>query len=176
MLESQNEAEYPAISSVFKWRRRVGKSHTLTTVYHGLIHTLREAGQNPSQISVFLTAPTGTAASNIGGMTIKESKMHDQHEYIPHSNEKKNSLKCKLNHLKVMIIDEISMVGSHTLINIQKRLKEIKAELSEDIPFGGVSILAVGDLLQLPPVGDSPVFASPKNAMHRLSMSLEKHF
>lgn len=103
--------------------------------------------------------------------------MHNQHEYIPLSNEKKNSLKCKLQHLKVLIIDEISMVGSQTLINIHKRLKEINAEQSEDIPFGGVSILAVGDLLQLPPVGDSPVFASPKNAMHRLSMSLwEKHF
>lgn len=147
---------------------------------HEIIHTFREAGQDPSQISVLLTAPTGTAAFNIGGMTIhsalsfpiKESKIHNQHEYIPLSNEKKNSLKCKLQHLKVLIIDEISMVGSQTLINIHKRLKEIKAEQSEDIPFGDVSILAVGDLLQFPPVGDSPVFASPKNAMHRLSMSL----
>lgn len=103
--------------------------------------------------------------------------MHNQHEYIPLSNEKKNSLKCKLQHLKVLIIDEISMVGSRTLINIHKRLEEIKAEQSEDIPFGSVSMLAVGNLLQLPPLGDSPVFASPKNAMHRLSMSLwEKHF
>lgn len=163
----------------------VGKSHTLTTVYHGIIDTLRKAGQDPSQISVLLTAPTGTAAFNIGGMTthsalsrpIKESQMHNQHEYIPLSTEKKISLKCKLHYLKVLIIDEISMVGSQTLINIHKRLKEIKAEQSEDIPFGGVSILAVGDLLQLQPVGDSPVFASPKNAMHGLSMSLwGKHF
>lgn len=130
----------------------VGKSHTLTTVYHGIIHTLREAGQDPSQISVLLTAPTGTAAFNIGGMTIhsalslpKKESMHNQHEYIPLSNEKKNSLKCKLQHLKVLIVDKISMVGSQTLINIHKRLKEIKAEQSEDIPFGGVSILAVGD-------------------------------
>lgn len=40
-------------------------SHTLTTVYHGIIHTLREVGQDPSQISVFLTSTTGTAAFNI---------------------------------------------------------------------------------------------------------------
>lgn len=112
----------------------VGKSHTLTTMYHGIIHTLREAGQDPFQISVLLTAPTGTAAFNIGGMTIhsalslpiKESNMHNQHEYIPLSNEKKNSLKCKLQHLKVLIIDEISMVGSQTLINIHKRLKRLR--------------------------------------------------
>lgn len=69
------------------------------------------------------------------------------------------------------------MVGAQTLINIHKRLKEIKDEMSEDVPFGGVSVLAVGDLLQLPPVGDSPVFAFPNNPMHRLSMSpWEKHF
>lgn len=114
----------------------VGKSHTLTTVYHGIIHTLRKAGQDPSQISVLLTSPTGTAAFNIGGMTIhsalslpiKESNIHNQHEYIhvPLSNEKKNSLKCKLQHLKVLIIDEISMVGSQAPINIHKRLKRLR--------------------------------------------------
>lgn len=40
-------------------------SHTLATVYHGIIHTLREVGQDPSQITVFLTSTTGTAAFNI---------------------------------------------------------------------------------------------------------------
>lgn len=48
----------------------VGQSHTITTVYHGIIHTLREASSDPSQISVLLTAPTGTKAFDIGGMTI----------------------------------------------------------------------------------------------------------
>lgn len=51
----------------------VGKSHPLTTVYQGIIHTLREAGQNPSQTNLLLTAPTRTAAFNIRGMTILES-------------------------------------------------------------------------------------------------------
>lgn len=40
-------------------------SHTLTTVYHGIIHNLRKVGQDPSQISAFLTSTTGTAAFNI---------------------------------------------------------------------------------------------------------------
>ena len=122
----------------------VGKSHTLTTLYHGIIHTLMEAGQDPSEVCALVTAPTGTAAFNIGGMTIhsalslpvKERRMHNQHEYLPLSNEKKNSLKCKLQHLKVLIIDEISMIGSQNLINIHKRLQEIKDEKSEEIPFG----------------------------------------
>lgn len=40
-------------------------SHTLNTVYHGIIHTLKEVGQDPSQISGFLTSTTETAAFNI---------------------------------------------------------------------------------------------------------------
>lgn len=163
----------------------VGKSHVLKTVYHGIIHTLRQSGQDPSEVSVILTAPTGTASFNIGGMTIhsalqlpvKERKKYNEQDYIPLSSEKKNTLRCKLKHLKILIIDEVSMVGSHTLINIHKRLQEIKGIVSDDIPFGGVSVLAVGDLLQLPPVGDSPVYGSTRDPLQQLNLTLwEKHF
>ena len=37
------------------------------------------------------------------------------------------------------------------------RLKQIKG-VSPDVMFGGVSILAVGDLYQLPPVAQPPLF------------------
>ena len=43
------------------------------------------------------------------------------------------------------------------LLEIHKRLTQIKG-VSDDIMFGGVSILAVGDLYQLPPVGQAPLF------------------
>ena len=157
----------------------VGKSHTLMAIYHGILHTLRDAGQDPTDVCAILTAPTGTAAFNIGGMTIhsalclpvKEKRMKQQPYYMQLSNDKKNTLKVKLQHLRVVIIDEVSMVGAQTLISIHKRLQEIKDSKS-DVPFGGVSILAVGDLLQLPPVGDSAVFSTPRDPMHRMSMSL----
>ncbi len=58
----------------------------------------------------------------------------------------------------LLIIDEVSMVGANMLLEIHKRLQQIKSMLP-DIPFGGVSILAV-DLYQLPPVGQSPIFSS----------------
>ena len=162
----------------------VGKSHTLMAIYHGILHTLRDVGQDPTDVCAILTAPTGTAAFNIGGMTIhsalclpvKEKRMKQQPDYMQLSNDKKNTLKVKLQHLRVVIIDEVSMVGAQTLISIHKRLQEIKDNKS-DVPFGGVSILAVGDLLQLPPVGDSAVFSTPRDPMHRMSMSLwETHF
>ena len=50
--------------------------------------------------------------------------------------------------LMLVIIDEVSMVGCNMLLEIHKRLQQIKGVLS-DVMFGGVSILAVGDLYQL---------------------------
>ena len=58
-----------------------------------------------------------------------------------------------------MIVDEVSMVGSNVLLEIHKRLQQIKG-VSDDAVFGGVSILAVGDLYQLPPVGQAPLFST----------------
>ena len=46
----------------------------------------------------------------------------------------------------MFIIDEVSMVGFNMLLEIHKRLQQIKG-VSNDIVFGGVSILAVGELL-----------------------------
>ena len=57
----------------------------------------------------------------------------------------------------LLIIDEVSMVGCNMLLEIHKRLQQIKG-VSDDAVFGGVSILAVGDLYQLPPVGQAPLF------------------
>ena len=58
-----------------------------------------------------------------------------------------------------VIIDEVSMIGSNMLLEIQRRLQQIKG-VSDDKVFGGVSILAVGDLYQLPPVGQTPLFST----------------
>ncbi len=62
----------------------------------------------------------------------------------------------------LLIIDEVSLVGSNMLLEIHKRLQQIKG-VSPDTMFGGVSILAVGDLYQLPPVPD--VFDMVTDAM-----------
>ena len=55
------------------------------------------------------------------------------------------------------IIDEVSMVGSNMLLEIHKRLQQIKGVTSERM-FGNVSVLAVGDLYQLPPIGQPAIF------------------
>ena len=57
----------------------------------------------------------------------------------------------------LLIIDEVSMVGCNIVLEILKRLQQIK-RVSSDVMFGGISILAVGDLYQLAPVGQPPLF------------------
>ena len=47
------------------------------------------------------------------------------------------------------MIDEVSIVGANMILEIHKRLQQIKG-VSDDVTFGGLSILAVGDLYQLP--------------------------
>ena len=76
--------------------------------------------------------------------------------------------------IKLIVIDEISMVGADTLLTIHRRLCDI---MNTTKPFGGMSILAVGDLLQLPPVAQRPVFAEPSDEMSSIYGSLwQTHF
>ena len=64
-------------------------------------------------------------------------------------------MKTALRSLKVLIIDEISMVSSLNLAYIHMRLEEL---FGASDWFGGRNVLFVGDLLQLQPVNGSPVF------------------
>ena len=66
---------------------------------------------------------------------------------------------------QLVVIDEKSMIGLYTLYVIDKRLKEVKPE-NAMLPFGGVSVIIMGDFAQLPPVGDSPLFTSNPRLSH----------
>lgn len=79
-------------------------------------------------------------------------------DYIPLSTEKLAVVKETFSAIKLIVIDEISMVGADTLLTIHRRLCDI---MSNTQSFGGISILAVGDLLQLPAVAQKPIFAKP---------------
>ena len=95
-------------------------------------------------------------------------------DYIPLSSEKLSILKEAFAAIKLIIIDEVSMVGADTLLTIHRRLCDI---MSNSSPFGGMSIICVGDLLQLPPVGQRAVFSDPSDEMAAIYGSLWKtHF
>ena len=81
-----------------------------------------------------------------------------------------NTLRAKLSKLMLLIIDEVSMVGADMLLEIHKRLQQIKA-VQPHVMFGGVSILAVGDLYQLPPVGQPLLFSTVNDSYAQLYRS-----
>ena len=139
----------------------VGKSHVIKLIHSDTLKFLKLSGTfEPDDVIVLLTAPTGVAAFNINGMTLHSAFLLGRSRYSgfqPLSHDRINSLRTKLSHLMLLIIDEVSMVGSNMLLEIHKRLQQIKGRAG-DVTFGGVSILAVGDLYQLPPVGQALLF------------------
>jgi len=132
---------------------------------------LKKPGDDPTEVLVHLSAPTGTAAYNIGGATLHsffQLPLGQSNIRSSLSSEKLNGLRVTFSKLKILVIDEISMVGATMLANIHERLQAITS-LPADIPFGGISIFAVGDLQQLPPVCDPPVFGCAKDPYYALA-------
>ena len=149
----------------------VGKSHVIKLVHSDTLKLLKLSGAfEPDDVIALLTAPTGVAAFNINGMTLHSAFLLGRSKYsgfLPLSHDKLNTLRTKLSRLMFVIIDEVSMVGSNMLLEIHKRLQQIKG-VSDDKVFGGVSILAVGDLYQLPPVGQAPLFTTVSDCYAQL--------
>ena len=149
----------------------VGKSHVIKLIHSDTLKLLKLSGTfEPDDVIVLLTAPTGVAAFNIDGMTLHSALLLGRSKYSgfqPLSHDRLNTLRTKLSRLMLLIIDEVSMVGSNMLLEIHKRLQQIKG-VSDDAVFGNVSILAVGDLYQLPPVGQAPLFSTVSDCYAQL--------
>ena len=147
-----------------------GKSHLIKTIYHTAVKTFRHPPCNPELPTVLLMAPTGVAAINIDGTTINTGLAvpTETGDYLPAmSDQRKTQYRLSLKDLKLIIVDEISMVGNTTLLHIHQRLKEIFGTSSSNL-FAGISIVAVGDLYQLPPIKKKAVFDSYKIESHNL--------
>ena len=111
--------------------------------------TLIERVLDENNLKKMVVAPTGVAALNIGGSTINSAFRigFDIFPQIQESNDPR--FKKLLKKLELLIIDEISMVRAPMLDAISETLK-LHRNSSE--PFGGIHVLACGDLFQLPPV------------------------
>ncbi|MCX6319107.1 MAG: helix-turn-helix domain-containing protein [Bacteroidetes bacterium] len=118
-----------------------------------------------------ITAPTGVAAINAGGVTLHSFFQLPLSPFIPETRgtgfsassaetSNKHSLISQLRfngekrkilqQLELLVIDEISMVRCDILDAIDTILKHIRRRPLE--PFGGVQLLLIGDMFQLPPV------------------------
>ena len=111
--------------------------------------TLIERVVDECGLRKIVVAPTGVAALNIGGSTINSAFRigFDTFPVIQESNDPR--FKKLLKKLELLIIDEISMVRAPMLDAISETLK---LHRNSQEPFGGIHVLACGDLFQLPPV------------------------
>ncbi|MES9881383.1 MAG: AAA family ATPase [Sedimenticola sp.] len=153
-----------------------GKSHLIHALVNMMRRELQPICENPEGVTVLLSAPTGTAANNIDGTTIHQAfsipvrkRGTKDSDYIPMGHDKLATVRFHLQSLKVLIVDEISMVGSNILWYIHRRLQDIMGTPSDDVFFGGVSVIAVGDFYQIPPVLQKPIFATPSDEYARLN-------
>ena len=91
--------------------------------------------------------------------------------------ERLASLQDEFSNTLAVIIDEKSMIGCFMLWCIDQRLRQAKPQ-SAHLPFGGLLVLLCGDMSQLPPVGDKPLYASSgqKTAKQQLGYALYKLF
>lgn len=100
-------------------------------------------------------APTGIAAINAGGVTIHSFLQLPFGMYIPGSQFAKEQFRFSnrkrklIRSLDLIVIDEISMVRADLLDCMDAALRRIRIDAR---PFGGVQLLMIGDLQQLPPV------------------------
>ena len=95
-------------------------------------------------------APTGIAALNVGGQTV-HSFFRFPPRLIITNQIQPDYVRAELfNKLQMVIIDEVSMVRSDLMDGIDVSLRKNRNRLNE--PFGGVQMVFIGDLFQLPPV------------------------
>lgn len=117
-----------------------------------------------------VVAPTGIAALNAGGVTIhslfqlpfaaflpdskelpffsETVKFENQHSLTRHFNMNATK-KAVIRNMELLVIDEVSMLRADILDAMDFMLRKVRRN---EQPFGGVQVLYIGDLLQLPPV------------------------
>lgn len=115
--------------------------------------------------SVLLGAPTTLAAINIGGKTL-HSLCQLPPGWIIKKDIKSAPRRKEIKEAKLLIVDEISMVTANLLDGVSAFLR---LNRKVDKPFGGVPVIMVGDMFQLPPVVNNKVrpfydriYGSPK--------------
>lgn len=154
----------------------VGKSIVIRALYQILYRflNLRE-GDDPDDERIFLNAYTRKAAFNIGGSTISSAFKQKYNQFDQTLTcDTLNSFRSKYRNSSVFIIDEISMVSNSMLSFIDQRWQILKGTT---FPFGGVSLIVVGDLYQLKPVSGDWIFNNLSRNATALSLNLWKeHF
>lgn len=139
-----------------------------TYVLNQFIREATRAGKN-----VAVTASTGIAATHIGGTTIHSWSGLGIKDFLTDWDRERlqstERLVKRYNATDVLVIDEISMLHGKRLDMVNEVAKLLR---KSDKPFGGIQVVLVGDLFQLPPIsrgGELVDFAHLSAAWEELS-------
>lgn len=141
-----------------------------TYVLNSYINFLKERG-----VEVAITASTGIAATHIGGMTIHSWAGIGIKDFLTDRDldhmQQKQYLWKRFDKVKVLVIDEVSMLKDSALDMVDAVCKAFKRS---DLPFGGIQVLISGDFFQLPPIDKAlNIKTVKKNVLNLGDMSYE---
>ena len=144
-----------------------GKSHLIKAISEqAAIMFGKTRGKHGSVVKF---APTGNAAFNIGGCTWQSGIRKEKYRKKDAANARSLKIADDLKDARLIIIDEISMVSLEALDEISTAVSKALATLATseeqkqkilESKFGGLHVVFVGDLYQLPAVKQTPVYAS----------------
>ena len=138
----------------------VGKSVLIDTITQAVteFHN-HNVNCHADTLRVILAAPTGKAAYNIAGRTVHSIfSLPVRSQFKTLSDMKEQEFQLLFGPVKLIIIDEISMLSNKQLHMIDQRVRSFKRNQYEF--FGGLSVIFVGDLFQLPPIGAKSIFVT----------------
>lgn len=148
----------------------VGKSFLIRSIAAAATRFLPQPGGDFLCNLVGLFALTGVASFNLDGGLVIDSALSMNRNHrgcLPAVGAAKLAqLRSIWMNLKLVVIDEISMMSPERLCHLHQRICEIKGldfASTQVKLFAGVSVILVGDLFQLPPVLAQPIFSTPSN-------------
>ena len=148
-----------------------GKSTLINVIYQYVNHIFRKEGDDPDCPYVILSAYTGTAAANINGQTLHSLfSFNFGAGYMSLSDKARDEKRNLYRNLKILIIDEISLVDVDMFYKIDLRLREITQKTE---PFGNIAVFLLGDLMQMSPICGRYIFLEPINSQFSLAHDID---
>ncbi|CAF1383790.1 unnamed protein product [Adineta steineri] len=145
-----------------------GKSHLLKCLHYEATKIFSRKkhlalDESIDEVHTLITAFTGAAAVNVGGVTIHSAfgigpQYNSMNDNL--SSERLNTYRCKLSTLKLLFVDEVSLIQSSLWGAMHSRLSQIMGIHSNTAIFGNIGIIAIGDFYQCSPVASSSIYSS----------------
>ena len=124
-----------------------GKSTVIEVLCQWTHKILQKPGDDPNCPYILKTATTGAAGVLIGGITLHSAlKFNFEGKHSSLTDKLREKMRETYKNLKLIIIDEFSMMKPELLYRMDLRLKEIKQSNKQ---FGGVAVFLFGDPLQV---------------------------